>query len=82
MDFGDECLYSNSEIFEATLKAYEAFQKEKIRQIFILLDPIQIIFANYPFLNYSIIRNRGFLDKTFPNEIIEKKLYLGNGEHA
>ena len=33
-------------------------------------------------MNYSVVRNRGFLDKTFPNEIIEKKLYLGNGEHA
>ncbi|CAD8123676.1 unnamed protein product [Paramecium sonneborni] len=79
---GNDCIYSNSELFEATLKAYEIFLKEKIRQIFIVLDPIQIIFANYPFLNYSLVRNRGFLDKTFPNEIIEKKLYLGNGEHA
>ncbi|CAD8072597.1 unnamed protein product [Paramecium primaurelia] len=82
LDYGDECFYSNSEIFETMLKAYQVFQKDKIRQIYILLDPVQIIFANYPFLNYSIVRNRGFLDKTFPNEIIEKKLYLGNGEHA
>ncbi|CAD8165112.1 unnamed protein product [Paramecium pentaurelia] len=82
LDYGDECFYSNSEIFDTMFKAYQVFQKDKIRQIYILLDPVQIIFANYPFLNYSIVRNRGFLDKTFPNEIIEKKLYLGNGEHA
>ncbi|CAD8213047.1 unnamed protein product [Paramecium octaurelia] len=82
IDYGHECFYTNSQIFGITLQAYQAFQKEKISQIFILLDPIQIIFTNYPFLNYSVVRNRGFLDKTFPNEIIEKKLYLGSGEHA
>lgn len=46
------------------------------------MDPIQIVFANHPFLNYEIPKNRGFLDKTFPNEIIENKLYLGGGDHA
>ncbi|CAD8071128.1 unnamed protein product [Paramecium sonneborni] len=79
---GQGNLYMNSELFGATLKIYEIFQKEKIRQLFILLDPIQIVFGNHQFLNYEIIKNRGFLDKTFPNEIIENKLYLGGGDHA
>lgn len=72
----------NSELFGAALKIYEIYYKDKVRQLFIILDPIQIVFGNHSFLNYEVTKNRGFLDKTFPNEIIENKLYLGGGDHA
>ncbi|CAD8099281.1 unnamed protein product [Paramecium primaurelia] len=79
---GQGSLYMNSELFGTTLKIYDIYHKDKVRQLFILLDPIQIVFGNHSFLNYEITKNRGFLDKTFPNEIIENKLYLGGGDHA
>ncbi|CAD8195462.1 unnamed protein product [Paramecium octaurelia] len=79
---GEGSLYMNSELFGAALKIYEIYQKDKVRQLFIILDPIQIVFGSHSFLNYEISKNRGFLDKTFPNEIIENKLYLGGGDHA
>ncbi|CAK58925.1 unnamed protein product (macronuclear) [Paramecium tetraurelia] len=79
---GEGSLYMNSELFGAALKIYEIYHKDKVRQLFIMLDPIQIVFGSHSFLNYEISKNRGFLDKTFPNEIIENKLYLGGGDHA
>ncbi|CAD8188031.1 unnamed protein product [Paramecium pentaurelia] len=79
---GQGSLHMNSELFGVTLKIYEIFHKDKVRQLFIILDPIQIVFGKHSFLNYEITKNRGFLDKTLPNEIIENKLYLGGGDHA
>lgn len=64
------------------LALHELLARQKIRSVYIIFQPGDLVFQKYPLLNYLNPRNRFVLDRSLPNEILPGKLYLGAYEHA
>lgn len=72
----------HDENFDLVVKLANLFNKEHVREFIVLLDASDTIYEEYPFLDYSKAENKVLMQLDYPNEIIRKKLYLGDANQA
>eukprot|EP00350_Pseudokeronopsis_sp_OXSARD2_P001892 CAMPEP_0170547316 /NCGR_PEP_ID=MMETSP0211-20121228/5694_1 /TAXON_ID=311385 /ORGANISM="Pseudokeronopsis sp., Strain OXSARD2" /LENGTH=149 /DNA_ID=CAMNT_0010852279 /DNA_START=409 /DNA_END=858 /DNA_ORIENTATION=+ len=62
-----------------------AFKKERIREVQLLINGLNVFAQKYPYLckfKTTALYLKPKLAKTYPNEILESRLYLGDQFHA